>query len=224
MDLKLVLKSKFLLIAITITAVLAVVIAALTIKSKSSSYGRAKAITEAPSGPLKDSDAEVKAALPLFYRLNKDYVRGSEPAHGGISALSRLGVKTLIDLRSVYDHTDKIGVSAGVAGLRYHWLPMSVWNPPADKEVKKFLALVTNESEGPFYVFCADGIHRTGEMSAIYRIVHDNWSVEQALKEMDELGFNPFYSSLRNYVWTYARKYHPSAVPPSGRRLTAFEK
>lgn len=224
MDLKLVSKTKFVLIALGITAVLAVVIAALTIKSNSSTYDRAKAITEPPSGPLKDNDAEVKAALPLFYRLNKDYARGSEPAHGGVSALSRLGVKTIIDLRSAYDHTDKIAVSAGVAGLRYHWLPMSVWNPPADEEVKKFLALVTNEAEGPFYVFCADGIHRTGEMSAIYRIVHDNWSVEQALKEMDELGFNPFYSSLRNYVWTYARKYRPSAVPPTGRRLTAFEK
>lgn len=224
MDLKSVLKTKFLLTAVVITAALAVMIAAFTVKQKSSARDGAKAVVEAPSGPLKDDDAEVKATLPMFRRLNEVYMRGSEPARGGMSALARLNVKTVIDLRSIYDHTDEIRISAGLMGLRYHWLPMSVWDPPTDQEAQKFLALVMNESEGPFFVFCSDGLHRTGEMSAIYRIAHDNWSVEQALKEMDEVGFNPYYYTLRNYVWTYARKHHPEAVPPSGRRLSAFEK
>jgi hypothetical protein len=60
-------------------------------------------------------------------------------------------------------------------------------------------------------------------MSAIYRIANDGWTVEQSLKEMDELGFNPYYYTLRNYVWDYARKFHPRAVPLSGRRVARFE-
>jgi protein tyrosine/serine phosphatase len=150
-------------------------------------------------------------------------MRGSQPAHGGIDALRRLGVKAVVDLRSIYDHTDDVGVAAERAGLRYHWLPLSVWNPATDKEAKEFVSLVTDESKGPFYIFCSDGIHRTGEMSAIYRVVHDQWTVDQALKEMDELGFNPYYWSLRNYVWTYARKFRPAAVPRTGRRLSPGE-
>ena len=60
-------------------------------------------------------------------------------------------------------------------------------------------------------------------MSAIYRVARYQWSVEQALKEMDEVGFNPYYYSLRSYVWTYARKFNPQAVPLHARRVSAFE-
>ncbi|MFP5261065.1 MAG: fused DSP-PTPase phosphatase/NAD kinase-like protein [Blastocatellia bacterium] len=212
---------KILLIAIIIIATLAVAISSIVIGN---SVSRKTAVAPAAAGeaavpPPGDKTAEVTASLPMFRRLNEGYMRGSQPEHGGIDTLRRLGVKTIIDLRSTYDHTDEIGVAAERVGLRYYWLPLSVWNPPADNEAKDIISIVTDESKGPFYVFCSDGIHRTGEVSAIYRVMHDKWSVEQALKEMDELGFNPYYWSLRSYVWAYARKFRPSAVPRAGRGL-----
>ena len=173
--------------------------------------------------PLSDADARVTTTLPMFRRLNENYTRGAQPASGGIETLTRLGVKTVVDLRSIYDHTDAVGLAAEQAGLRYYWLPLSVWNPATDAQAREFVALVTDESKGPFYVFCDDGLHRTGEMSAIYRVTRDHWSVEQALKEMDEVGFNPYYYSLRSYVWTYARKFDPQAVPRGARHVSAFE-
>ena len=114
-------------------------------------------------------------------------------------------------------------LAAERAGLRYYWLPLGVWNPATDAQAREFVALVTDESKGPYYVFCDDGLHRTGEMSAIYRVARHRWSVEQSLKEMDEVGFNPYYYSLRTYVWTYARKFNPQAVPRQARRVSAFE-
>jgi protein tyrosine/serine phosphatase len=96
---------------------------------------------------------------------------------------------------------------------------MSVWNPPTDEEAGRFVAFVTDKSKGPFFVFCADGLNRTGEMTAIYRVARSKWTVEQALEEADRLGFNPYYYTLRSYVWDYARKFNPSAVPPGARRL-----
>ncbi|HVG21421.1 MAG TPA: hypothetical protein VNI02_20435 [Blastocatellia bacterium] len=213
---------KILLIAGIIISVVAAAISSIVIGNSVSRKKLGSPVaaekTSAESS-LDDKSAEVTASLPLFRRLNGDYMRGAQPAHGGIDALQRLGVKAMVDLRSTYDHTDEIGVAAERAGLRYYWLPLSVWNPPTDKEAKDIISLVTDESKGPFYVFCSDGIHRTGEMSAIYRVVHDKWTVEQALKEMDELGFNPYYWSLRGYVWTYARKFRPAAVPRAGRGL-----
>ncbi len=161
-----------------------------------------------------DKSAEVTATLPLFHRLDENYMRGSQLAHGGIETLVRLGTKTIVDLRSVYDHTDEIGVAAERAGIRYYWLPMSVWNPPTDAQAKEFISVVTDKSKGPFFVFCFDGVNRTGGMSALYRIAQHKWTVERALKEMDEMGFNPYYYTIRSYVWTYARKFEPSAVPP----------
>ena len=151
-------------------------------------------------------------------------MRGGEPARGGLGVLARLGVKTILDLRSEYDYTDDIKVAAERLGFIYRRLPLSVWNPPTDKEANEFVRIVTNKTEGPFFVFCSDGIHRTGEMSAIYRIMEDQWEIEQALTEMDEAGFNPYYYNLRNYVWTYARKFRPAAVPATGRRLSPIEQ
>jgi protein tyrosine phosphatase (PTP) superfamily phosphohydrolase (DUF442 family) len=174
--------------------------------------------------PLDDNSPEVKTLLPLFYRMNDNYTRGSEPLRGGVGVLARLGIKTVVDLRSKYDRTDDVRIAAERIGLAYRWVPMSVWDPPTDEEANQFVALVTDKSQGPFFVFCTDGVNRTGEMSAIYRVVSEGWSVAQAIKEMDERGFSPYYYTLRNYVWTYARKFKPTAVPPSGRKISPLER
>ena len=169
--------------------------------------------------PLNDLSPEVKSSLPLFHRLNENYTRGAEPASGGVRILQRLGIKTLLDLRSAHDHTDDVKIEAERLGLSYHWLPMSIWFGPSDAEAKKFLSLVADRHSGPFFVFCSDGKHRTGEMSAIYRIDGERWDIDRALKEMDEIGFSPYYYALRNYVWNYARKFRPEALPKTARRM-----
>jgi protein tyrosine phosphatase (PTP) superfamily phosphohydrolase (DUF442 family) len=174
--------------------------------------------------PIDGSSVEVKSFLPSFHRLNESYMRGAQPLRGGMSVLARAGVKTVVDLRSPYDYTEETKVAAERLGMIYHQVPMSVWNPPTDEEANQFLSIVTDESKGPFFVFCADGVNRVGEMSAIYRVMNDGWPLEQALKEMDDQGFNPYYYTLRNYVWTYARKFRPEAVPEGGRRLSPIEK
>jgi protein tyrosine phosphatase (PTP) superfamily phosphohydrolase (DUF442 family) len=210
----------FLLTAIITAAGLAVAISTIVF-SNSSSNGFPTGSRGEPR--LEDTAGEVAATLPLFHRVDENYVRGSQPLRGGIGTLTRLEVKTLVDLRSIYDHTDDVKDAAEAAGLGYEWVPMSVWNPPTDEEANRFVSLVTDTTRGPFFVFCADGLNRIGEMTAIYRVAHSNWSVEKALDEADELGFNPYYYTLRNYVWDYARKFRSSAVPPTGRRVSPIE-
>ncbi len=208
---------KFLLTAIIGAAALAIAISTIVFSS-----GTPTSRPDETRGEprLEDTAGEVLATLPLFHRVDENYVRGAQPLRGGIGTLTRLGVKTVVDLRSSYDHTDDVKAAAEIAGLDYEWVPMSVWNPPTDEEANRFVSLVTDRARGPFFVFCADGLNRIGEMTAIYRVAHSNWSVEKALDEADELGFNPYYYTLRSYVWDYARKFRPSAVPPTGRRAS----
>jgi len=215
---------KFLLAAVIIAAATAVAITTIGFSSgaPTSKSGDKIAAASAEEPPDEES-AEVASTLPLFRRVDEHYMRGSQPARGGIATLSQLGVKTLVDLRSIYDHTDDVRAAAEVAGLGYQWVPMSVWNPPTDEEANQFVSLVMDSSKAPFFVFCADGLNRTGEMTAIYRVAHDDWSVEKALEEADELGFNPYYYTLRNYVWDYARKFRPASVPATGRRVSSTE-
>ena len=211
---------KFLLTAIITAAGLAVAISTIVFSNNSPNESSTRSRGEPR---LEDTAGEVAATLPLFHRVDENYVRGSQPLRGGIGTLTRLGVKTLVDLRSIYDHTDDVKDAAEAAGLGYEWVPTSVWNPPTDEEANRFVSLVTDTTRGPFFVFCADGLNRIGEMTAIYRVAHSDWSVEKALDEADELGFNPYYYTLRNYVWDYARKFRPSAVPPTGRRVSPIE-
>ena len=212
---------KFLLTAIIIIAALAVAIS--TIGFSKVSPVQSNASDEAPATraekSLDEASGEVAATLPLFHRVDENYARGSLPVRGGIATLNRLGVKALVDLRSSYDHTDDVKDAAEVAGLDYYWVPMSVWNPPTDDEANRFVSLVTDTTKGPFFIFCADGLNRSGEMTAIYRVVRSGWTVEKALDEADKLGFNPYYYTLRSYVWDYARKFRPSAVPANARRV-----
>lgn len=212
---------KFLLASIITAAALAIAISTIvfsngsTVESEYSDTTRAEQLDVTPG--------EIAATLPLFHPVDENYLRGSQPLRGGIRTLKRLGVKTLVDLRSIYDHTDDVKTAAELAGLRYEWVPMSVWNPPTDDEANRFVSVVTDTSKGPFFVFCADGLNRIGEMTAIYRVAHNKWTVEKALDEADDLGFNPYYYGLRTYVWDYARKFSPSAVPATGRRVSPIE-
>jgi protein tyrosine/serine phosphatase len=213
---------KFLLSAI-FTAV-ALTLAISTIVSSKSSPADSISEDASAGNPRLSADAgEIAATLPLFHRVDESYIRGSQPLRGGIETLTRLGVRTVVDLRSIYDHNDDVMVSAARAGLAYEWVPMSVWNPPTNEEASRFVSIVTDSTKGPFFVFCADGLNRTGEMTAIYRVANNKWSVEKALEEADELGFNPYYYNLRGYVWDYARTFRPSAVPPTGRRVSPLE-
>jgi protein tyrosine phosphatase (PTP) superfamily phosphohydrolase (DUF442 family) len=175
------------------------------------------AVGEAAARAIDENSGEVKGSLPLFRSVSAGYLRGAQPARGGLELLARLGVKTLVDLRSKYDRTQGVEAEAERAGLQYYWLPLSVWDPPTDAQTAEFLGVVTDQSRGPVFVFCTDGVNRTGEMTAIYRISHDGWNVDRAIKEMDEAGFSPYYYSLRNYVWSYAR----SHTQPSSRLKAA---
>lgn len=193
------------------------------VASVQAGFSKEATSTEPQASPIPDDHAQVAATLPYFHRLDENYVRGSVPARGGIETLQRLGIKTVVDLRSVYDHTDDTGIAAERSGMKYYWLPTSVWEPPTDARAKEFVAVVGDNSKGPFYVFCSDGLNRVGEMSAIYRVAKSQWTVEQALKEIDDFGFNPYYYNLRSYVYTYARKYHPKALPKQARSLSSLE-
>jgi len=169
---------------------------------------------EAAAPPLDENSGEVKASLPLFRSVDANYFRGAEPGREGVDLLVRLGVKTLVDLRSKYDRSPGVAAEADRAGLGYYWLPLSVWDPPTDAQTSEFVGVVTDKSRGPVFVFCTDGVNRTGEMTAIYRMKQAGWSAEQAVKEMDDAGFSPYYYSLRNYVWAFARTHNLNIREP----------
>ena len=62
--------------------------------------------------------------------------------------------------------------------------------PATGEQTAYFLNVVNDPVNWPVYVHCKGGRHRTGHMTAIYRITHDGWTADQAYEEMKKYDFN----------------------------------
>lgn len=58
--------------------------------------------------------------------------------------------------------------------------------PPA---VTEFLKLLDDESAYPILIHCKAGLHRTGRLTAIYRMDKEGWDVGDALRELRANGY-----------------------------------
>ena len=139
--------------------------------------------------------AQEKAQAPAttttiknFGKVDDNYYRGSQPSEVQMEELKRLGVKTIIDLRK-----DKVASAANWAsraGLQYFNITMKPGRAATDEQTAYFLNLVNDPKNWPVYVHCKGGRHRTGALTAVYRITHDGWTAAQAWEEMKAYDFN----------------------------------
>jgi len=141
--------------------------------------------------------------------------RGEQPKGTDYAALAAIGVKTIIDLRE--DASSSSAKNAKAAGLKYINIRIDGHGIPTDAQAAEFLKSVDDPANGVVYVHCAGGRHRTGSMIAIYRMVEDGWTIDQAYKEM--LAYD-FYTSgghqgFKTYVFDYYQRMtsNPSTVP-----------
>jgi len=113
--------------------------------------------------------------------------------------LKKLGVKTIISLRSLHSDRDEIGD----AGLAYEHIYMKPWHPE-EEDVVRFLKIVTDPGRTPALVHCKHGADRTGTMVAVYRIAVQGWSKFEAIREMTQggFGYHPIWSVLPLWVQT----------------------
>ncbi len=142
-----------------------------------------------------------------FGQANESYYRGGQPDTAGFAELKRLGIRTVIDLREGGGGRESTRVRE--AGMQYFNIPLSSYKPATAEQTEYFLKLVNDARNRPVYVHCARGRHRTGEMTAIYRINHDAWTAEQAYGEMKRYGYYSLggHGSLKDYVYEYYRNY-----------------
>jgi protein tyrosine/serine phosphatase len=71
-----------------------------------------------------------------------------------------------------------------------------------DEDVIRVLRIINKKENGPFLIHCQHGADRTGVMSAMYRIVVQGWTKDDAIKEMVDggYGFHPIWSNIIHYV------------------------
>jgi len=135
--------------------------------------------------------------LHNFHKVSDNLYRGAQPTEEGMSQLEKLGIKTIINLRSFHSDRDEIKD----AKFNYEHIYMKPWHPE-EKEIVRFLKIVTDANLVPVFVHCQHGSDRTGTMCAIYRIAVQNWPKDKAIEEMTkgDFGFHDIWANLIEYI------------------------
>lgn len=148
-----------------------------------------------------------------FGKVSDNYYRGSQPGAEGFAQLKRLGIKTVIDLRK-----DSLAAEPGQVRalvMQYFNIPMKANQAATPEQTKYFLKLVNDPANWPVYVHCKGGRHRTGALTAVYRITHDGWTADQAYDEMKKYDFNNGFfggpAAQKKFVYSFYQQHTAAA-------------
>ncbi len=157
----------------------------------------ALACCAAGCGPRPESWAEPleRPGLPNLHRVSKTLYRSAQPRAAGFAEMKKLGVRTVINLRTSDSDREHI---AGTK-MAYERIPFRS-RPMKDEHVIRFLKLVTDAKRQPVLVHCRAGADRTGVMCAVYRVVVQGWSKPDAIREMTRGGYHFHGLLFRNLV------------------------
>ena len=74
--------------------------------------------------------------------------------------------------------------------VKFITLPCNHKNPPTPEQIQQFMDVMSDQQNHPVLVHCRIGQQRTGMFCALYRVHFQGVAPEDALHEMDEMGFN----------------------------------
>jgi len=172
------------------------------------------------------------------------YRSGQMTADGFADAVQRLHIRTIInvqddapdpdiDLGFWSSHTIRESELCRQLGVRY--VPISPrlisrrqipeQHPKAIDEV---LAVLDEEASYPVLIHCHAGLHRTGVLTAVYRMEYEGWSPDEAYREMKGQGFGPWVCTSANdyvnqFVLSYQRRPRDSMVSDASQKRSDFD-
>ena len=160
-------------------------------------------LTATPGAQTADLTTAVD--IDNFARVNATYFRGAQPEGDDYAALASLGVKTVINLigDGDLDATEQRAVES--RGMRYVHIPMTTHAPPTPEQQQMFLSIVNAAEHQPVYVHCVGGRHRTGVMTAVYRMTNDGLTGKQAFTEMKRFkyGVDFLHPEFKQFVYEF---------------------
>jgi protein tyrosine/serine phosphatase len=138
-----------------------------------------------------------KLGLPNLHRVSDQLYRGAQPTAEGFRELKKMGIKTVVSLRSLHSDRELLGDT----GLAYEQITMTAWHAETE-DVVRFLKIVADKEKTPVFVHCQQGADRTGTLCAVYRVVVCGWSKEEAIREMKEGGFghHSIFKNLPRFI------------------------
>jgi protein tyrosine/serine phosphatase len=144
--------------------------------------------------PLQWAEAIDMEGVSNLHRISPMLYRSEQPTALGMKNLEKLGVRTVINLRAFNDDEDEVKGTT----LRTERVKILTWRID-DRHVIEVMRMLQKTENGPFLIHCQHGADRTGVMSAVYRILEQGWTPEDALKELIDGGYG-YHSMWKNIV------------------------
>lgn len=78
------------------------------------------------------------------------------------------------------------------------------------KVIDAFLKICDDPDNYPILIHCMAGLHRTGALTAIYRMEYEGWTVADAVRELRANGYGDRKATQANdYIYEYLYQYKP---------------
>ncbi|QXW65454.1 tyrosine-protein phosphatase [Streptobacillus moniliformis] len=131
-----------------------------------------------------------------MYKIDGGVYRSQQLESEDLSIINELGIKTIINLRffnrdkdkKIFKETDLILINN----------PLKTWNI-TPKEVAQILYDIEKSKENGAVLFhCYHGSDRTGLISGMYRIIYQDYEIDEALLELVQgsYGFHKIWSNI----------------------------
>jgi tyrosine-protein phosphatase SIW14 len=163
-----------------------------------------------------------------FYRSGQLTARGLE------QVIKRHGIKTVVNLQDENQDPFMPVVWAGSTGVReselcarlgvrYVALEANEITPPAEFAAGKrpvvidqYLKILDDPTAYPVLLHCRAGLHRTGQLTAIYRMEYEGRTPAAAMEELRANGYGTFAATTANaYIAQYVAGYKPGVRNPA---------
>jgi protein tyrosine/serine phosphatase len=147
-----------------------------------------------PARPAQWAEPIAMEGVSNLHRISPLLYRSEQPTALGMKNLEKLGIRTVINLRAFNDDDDEVKGTA----LRTEHVKILTWHID-DAHVIEVMRMLRQTENAPFLIHCQHGADRTGVMSAMYRILEQGWTPDDALKELIDGGYG-YHSMWKNIV------------------------
>lgn len=139
-------------------------------------------------GKLVDQHSNLYQISPLLYR-------SEQPLAHQQQQLQALGIQTIISLRS----RNKTNQEFSEAPFQIIHIPINTWAIDRTDILQVMQQLnIAQQKQQKVLIHCYHGSDRTGTMIAMYRIIFEHWSIDEAKLEMKKggYGFHPIWVNI----------------------------
>lgn len=155
-----------------------------------------------------------------LYQVDKNLYRSEQLNQDDKAKIHELNIKTIINLRYFDRHDDQDVFADDKITLIN--APLLAWKIRPTEIAQVLHRIETQQQQGSVLVHCHHGADRTGIVIAMYRIIYQGWTVDDAKQEMlqGDYGYHNVWKNLE-YLLT---DFHVTQVKSELARLRLANK